>query len=124
LSNTCDRLFCIEALEEALEEHGCPEIFNTDQGSTFTAPDFIKVLVDHNVKISMDGKGRALDNIYIERFWRTLKQDEVYLHAYTGMRDAEEKIRNYINVYNTRRPHSSINGQYPLEYYIKELRAA
>ena len=80
LSNTVDRFFCISSLEEALDKYPNPEIFNTDQGSQFTSPDFIKVLKDESIKISMDGKGRALDNISIERFWRTLKQDEIYLH--------------------------------------------
>jgi len=117
LSNTCDRFFCIEALEEAIAKYGKPEIFNTDQGSTFTAPDFLKVLQDNEIKISMDGKGRALDNIFIERFWRTLKQEEVYLKSYMGMLDAEKSIGRYIEHYNTKRPYSSLNGKCPILFY-------
>lgn len=125
LSNTCDRFFCIEALEEAISKYGKPEIFNTDQGSTFTAPDFLKVLQDHEIKISMDGKGRALDNIFIERFWRTLKQEEVYLKSYEGMIAAKESIATYIEHYNTKRPHSSLKGQCPiLVYKDSVVRAA
>ncbi len=122
LSNTCDRFFCIEALEEAIAKYGKPEIFNTDQGSTFTAPDFLKVLQDNEIKISMDGKGRALDNIFIERFWRTLKQEEVYLKSYEGMMAAEKSIRIYIEHYNTKRPHSSLKGKCPILVY-KDLTA-
>lgn len=117
LSNTCDRFFCIEALEEALAKYGKPEIFNTDQGSTFTAPDFLKVLQENEINISMDGKGRALDNIFIERFWRTLKQEEVYLKSYEGMIAAEKSIGIYIDHYNTERPHSSLAGKCPILVY-------
>ena len=96
LSNTCDRFFCIDALEEALQKYGKPEVFNTDQGSTFTSPDFTGVLENLNIAISMDGKGRALDNVFIERFWRTLKYDEIYLKSYEGISEAREQISAFI----------------------------
>ena len=121
LSNTCDRFFCIEALEEALRVYGTPEIFNTDQGSTFTSPDFTKPLLDLKVKISMDGKGRALDNIITERFWRTLKYDEVYLKDYGTMHEAKDSLGKYIKKYNTERPHSSCAGKPPLTTYTSSF---
>jgi putative transposase len=121
LSNTCDRFFCIEAFEEALARFGKPDIFNTDQGSTFTAPDFIDVLKDAGVAISMDGKGRALDNVFIERFWRTLKYDEVYLKSYDGIVDAREQIGAFIVDYNNERPHSSLDGRVPMGVYQEWL---
>ena len=121
LSNTCDRFFCIEALEEALRIYGSPEIFNTDQGATFTSPDFTKPLLDLGVRISMDGKGRALDNIITERFWRTVKYDEVYLKDYATMLDAKESLGKFIQKYNTERPHSACNGQPPLTTYTSSL---
>lgn len=118
LSNTADRFFCISALEQAMRLHGKPEIFNSDQGSQFTSPDFIKVLKKSEIKISMDGKGRALDNVAIERFWRTLKYDEVYLHEYKNMKEAKERIGVYINEYNSLRPHQTLSGRTPdIAYY-------
>jgi putative transposase len=117
LSNTCDVSFCIEALKEALYRYGDPEIFNTDQGSTFTATDFIEVLKSRGVQISMDGKGRALDNVIIERFWRSLKQEEVYLKSYEDLDLARRSIGSYIDHYNCGRPHSSLKGKYPIEEY-------
>jgi len=121
LSNTCDRFFCIEAVEEALRVYGTPEIFNTDQGATFTSPDFTKPLLDLDVKISMDGKGRALDNIITERFWRTLKYDEVYLNDYATMSEARNSLGKFINKYNTERPHSACSGQPPLTTYTSSF---
>ena len=117
LSNTMDRFFCLDALEEALRTHGRPDIVNSDQGSQFTNPDFIKALKNAGVKVSMNGKGRALDNLPIERFWRTLKWDEVYLKDYENMADAKEQIGRYIEVYNTVRPHASHAGQTPYHVY-------
>jgi len=117
LSNTCDRFFCIDSLKEALKKYGTPEIFNTDQGSTFTSPDFIAVLQDAGVSISMDGKGRALDNVFIERFWRTLKYDEVYLKDYSGMLDAKKQIESFILDYNHQRPHAALDGKVPMGVY-------
>jgi putative transposase len=123
LSNTCDRFFCIEALEEALRRYGTPAIFNTDQGATFTSPDFTKVLLDAGVRISMDGAGRALDNVITERFWRTLKYDEVYLKDYESMTDAKEQIGVFINKYNTIRPHSACNRLPPMTAYTSSFEA-
>ena len=124
LSNTVDRFFCISSLEESLDKYPNPEIFNTDQGSQFTSPDFTQVLKDERIKISMNGKGRALDNISIERFWRTLKQDEIYLHEYRNMQEARDRINKFINEYNFIRPHQSLNGKTPDMVYYGELRQA
>jgi putative transposase len=121
LSNTCDRFFCIEAVEEALRVYGTPEIFNTDQGATFTSPDFTKPLLDLEVKISMDGKGRALDNIITERFWRTLKYDEVYLKDYASVVEAKDSLGRFIYKYNTQRPHTACAGQPPLTTYTSSF---
>ena len=98
-------------------EYGGSEIFNTDQGSQFTSPEFTKVLIDANIKISMDGKGRALDNIPIERFWRTLKYDEVYLKDYESLTDARKQIGEFIDKYNWQRPHMSLAGNTPMRVY-------
>lgn len=121
LSNTADRFFCISALERALRLYGKPEIFNTDQGSQFTSPDFIKVLKDNKIKISMDGKGRALDNVVIERFWRTLKYDEVYLHEYKNMKEARERIGIFIQDFNSTRPHQTLSGKIPDSVYYSNM---
>lgn len=121
LSNTCDRFFCMEALEEALQKYGTPEIFNSDQGATFTSPDFTKILLDAGVKISMDGKGRALDNIITERLWRTIKYDEVYIKDYGNIMEAKESLGIYIQKYNCQRPHSSCNGQPPMKTYTSSF---
>jgi putative transposase len=117
LSNTMDARFCIEALHEALAEHGKPEIFNTDQGSQFTSLDFTGVLKDANVAISMDGRGRCMDNIFIERLWRSLKYEAVYLHEMTDGFAAERVIGEWIAFYNTERPHSALDGSTPAEAY-------
>ncbi len=95
LSNTMDTSFCIEALEDALQHYGPPDIFNSDQGSQFTSTEFTQILIDHGVRISMDGKGRWVDNVFIERLWRSLKYEEVYLKAYTTPREAELEIGHY-----------------------------
>ncbi len=117
LSNTMDARFCVEALNEALARYGKPEIFNTDQGSQFTSADFTNVLKDAGVKISMDGRGRCMDNIFIERLWRSLKYEAVYLHELTDGFKAERVISEWIDFYNTERPHSSLAGQTPAEAY-------
>jgi len=117
LSNTMDARFCIEALNEALAEYGRPEIFNTDQGSQFTSFDFTSVLKDAEVAISMDGRGRCLDNIFIERLWRSLKYEAVYLHEMTDGFAAERVIGAWIAFYNTERPHSALDGRTPAEAY-------
>ena len=117
LSNTMDAGFCIEALKEALVQYGRPEIFNTDQGSQFTSLDFTGVLSDASVAISMDGRGRCMDNIFIERLWRSLKYEAVYLHELSDGFEAQRVIAEWIGFYNTERPHSSLNGATPAEFY-------
>ncbi len=121
LSNTLTTDFCIEALEEALARYGKPEIFNTDQGSQFTDHAFIAVLDKHGVRISMDGRGRWRDNVIVERFWRSIKYEEIYLHAYADGREATAGIGRYIGLYNNRRPHSSLEGQTPDTAYFNQL---
>ncbi|MFH1852601.1 MAG: IS3 family transposase [Candidatus Neomarinimicrobiota bacterium] len=113
LSVTLDKSFCLDALEEALRWYGKPEIFNTDQGSQFTSPKFLKPLEDNGIKISMDGRGRACDNIIVERFWRTLKYDEVYLKDYHDVKEAKVSIGKWIKTYNTFRPHQALGGLTP-----------
>ena len=117
LSNTMDARFCVEALNDALARYGRPEIFNTDQGSQFTSLDFTGVLRDASVAISMDGRGRCMDNIFIERLWRSLKYEAVYLHELTDGFKAERVIGEWIDFYNTERPHSALAGQTPAEAY-------
>ena len=105
--------FCVEALEEAIENFGPPEIFNTDQGSQFTSVAFTDVLKDHDIQISMDGKGRWVDNVFVERLWKSVKYEHVYLHAYESVLEAKQQLASYFEFYNTRRPHSSLGGQTP-----------
>jgi putative transposase len=125
LSNTADRHFCVQALERALRRYERPEISNTDQGAQFTSPEYIGLLKDSGIKISMDAKGRALDNIAIERFWRTLKQDEVYLRDYESLAEARSSIEEFIHHYNQERPHASLGGETPeMAYQGRELRAS
>jgi putative transposase len=110
LSITMDTSFCIEALDEALSQYGRPEIFNTDQGSQFTSEAFTGRLKEEGIQISMDGKGRWCDNVFVERLWRSLKYEHVYLHAYESVAEARSKIKCYLEFYNSRRPHSSPGG--------------
>ncbi len=117
LSNTMDASFCVEALRDALSKYGKPDIFNTDQGSQFTSFDFTGVLKGAEVTISMDGRGRCMDNIFIERLWRSLKYEAVYLHELTDGFAAMRVIADWINFYNTERPHSSLGGWTPAEAY-------
>lgn len=117
LSNTMDVSFCIEALQEAFATYGTPTIFNTDQGSQFTSLAFTGALADAGVKISMDGKGRWMDNVFIERLWRSLKYECVYLHMPETGSQARTAIGDWINFYNTERPHSTFNGRTPHEAY-------
>lgn len=117
LSNTLDAGFCIEALKEAMARYGKPEIFNTDQGSQFTSFEFTGLLKDAEVAISMDGRGRCLDNIFIERLWRSLKYEAVYLHELTDGFKAERVIAEWIGFYNGERPHSVLAGRTPAEAY-------
>ena len=117
LSNTMDAGFCVEALHEAMARYGKSEIFNTDQGSQFTSLDFTGVLKDAGVTISMDGRGRCMDNIFIERLWRSLKYEAVYLHELTDGFVAQRVIGEWIGFYNTARPHSALDGRTPAEAY-------
>jgi putative transposase len=120
LSITLSADFCIEALEEALARYGRPEIFNTDQGSQFTSAEFVKVLKNAGIAISMDGKGAWRDNVFVERLWRTVKYEEVYLRAYTGVSEARTSIGRYFGFYNGTRPHSSLGGQPPDQAYFNQ----
>jgi len=117
LSNTMTVEFCVEALEEALRHHGPPELFNTDQGAQFTSPDFTGVLTREDITISMDGKGRATDNVFIERVWRSLKYEDVYLHDYATLAEAHAGIARWIHFYNVRRPHQSLGNRTPMAVY-------
>ena len=110
--------FCIEALEDAIEKHGQPEIFNTDQGSQFTSKNFINELTKREIKISMDGKGRALDNVFIERFWRSLKQEKIYLIILNSVKEAKNAITSYITFYNQKRMHQSLEYLTPEQVYL------
>ena len=110
--------FCLEALEEAIAQYGPPQIFNSDQGSQFTSNEFTEVLKAHGIKISMDGKGRWIDNVFVERLWRSVKYEEVYLHAYESVAAATAGIANYLSFFNTGRPHSSLAGQTPDTAYF------
>lgn len=124
LSNSLDTAFCIEALEEALARFGRPEIFNTDQGSQFTAEAFTQVLLTRGVKISMDGKGRCIDNVFVERLWRSIKYEEVYLNAYDDLVEARAGIGRYLSFYNDRRPHQALGYQTPASFYDGLFRQA
>ena len=118
VSITMEADFCVAALEEALAKYGRPEIFNTDQGSQFTGSAFTGVLKAHDIKISMDGKGAWRDNVFVERLWRSVKYEEVYLHAYDSVSAARDGIGCYLDLYNRRRPHSSLDDQTPDQAYF------
>jgi len=120
VSITMDVHFCLEALEEAIALHGSPEIMNTDQGSQFTSQAFTGLLKEHGIRISMDGKGAWRDNVFIERLWRSVKYEEVYLHAYDRVSDSRAGIGRYFNLYNRRRPHSSLKGKTPDQVYFSQ----
>jgi putative transposase len=114
LSNSMETGFCLEALEEALARHGKPEIFNTDQGAQFTSQAFTVVLIAHGIRVSMDGRGRYLDNIFIERLWRSLKHEDVYLKGYADGREARAGIGKWIGFYNEQRPHQALGYAIPM----------
>lgn len=118
LSNSMDTSFCLEALDEALERYGTPEIFNSDQGAQFTSKDFTDRLRNAGVKISMDGKGRCIDNVFVERLWRSLKYEEVFLHAYEDMREARDGIGRYLDYFNRTRQHQALGYQTPESFYL------
>lgn len=117
LSNTLDSSFCVEALEEALRRYGAPTIFNTDQGSQYTSEAFTGVLLDHEVRISMDGKGRALDNVFVERLWRSVKYEDVYLKGYATMKEVKAGLKEYFRFFNEERFHQGLDDRTPDEVY-------
>lgn len=126
LSNTLDAGFCVRAVQRALAQYGTPEIFNTDQGCQFTSAEFTQVLLARGIKLSMDGKGRCLDNVFVERLWRTVKYDEIYLRSYGSQVEAETSLATFFRFYNERRPHSAHDrpdGQHftPMEVYRRDL---
>ena len=121
LSITMEAAFCVETLEDALARHGKPDIFNTDQGSQFTGSAFTGVLATNGIAISMDGKGAWRDNVFVERLWRSVKYEEVYLRAYDSVSEARASIRRYFDFYNRRRPHSSLDGTTPDHAYFSLL---
>jgi putative transposase len=121
LSNTLTTDFCLEAVEAAVQRYGVPEIFNTDQGSQFTSDDFVDLIQGHGIRLSMDGKGRWVDNVFVERLWKSVKYEEVYLHAYDSVAEARQGLQRYFQFYNQRRPHSSLDGQTPNAVYFSSL---
>jgi putative transposase len=122
ISNTMDVDFCIDILKEAIDKYGKPEIFNSDQGSQFTSNDFTDILKDNKIKISMDGKGRALDNIYIERLWRSLKYEDIYIKEYQTVLECAAGIDKYFEFYNTERFHQSLKYETPDDIYFNRLK--
>jgi len=120
LSNSMDSHFCISALERAIRLYGTPDIFNSDQGSQFTSEAFTEVLTDHGIKISMDGKGRWMDNVFIERLWRSVKYEEVYLKEYGSVKDLRENLTLYFEYYNQERTHQSLDNLTPNEVYYRQ----
>jgi putative transposase len=124
LSNTMDTSFCVEALEEALARFGKPEIFNTDQGSQFTSAAFTNVLKRHEIKISMDGRGRWMDNVFVERLWRSLKHEDIYLKGYADGCEARYGISSWITFYNIRRPHQGVGDRTPMAVWRQGITGA
>ena len=118
LSTTLDAAFCVEALQEALGKYGKPEVFNTDQGCQFTSEDFTSVLENNGVAISMDGKGRALDNVFVERLWRTVKYEDIYLKDYGTVTECRLGLERFFDRYNNQREHQSLNYRFPVEEYF------
>ncbi len=113
--------FAVEALEDAIARYGVPEIMNTDQGSQFTSGAFIGLLQEHDIRISMDGKGCWRDNVFVERLWKSIKYEHVYLHAYDTVSDARSKLAVYLDFYNRRRPHTALAGRTPDDVYFSSL---
>lgn len=124
LSNTLTADFCVEALDRAIRRYGAPAIVNTDQGSQFTSDEFVTTVLDSGAQLSMDGRGAWKDNVFIERFWRTVKYEEVYLRAYDSVADARRHLERYMTFYNSRRPHSSLDEQTPDAVYFKSTAMA
>lgn len=123
ISNTMTTDFCLEAVQEAIDRYGVPEIFNTDQGSQFTSFEFTQLLKDNDIAISMDGRGCWRDNVFVERLWKSIKYEEVYLHAYETVSAAKSGIGRYLEFYNSQRPHSSLDGSTPDAFYFSNLTA-
>ena len=121
LSNTLDSAFCVDALEEAIAKYGCPEIFNTDQGSQFTAETFTYALKSRGITISMDGKGRWMDNVFIERLWRSVKYEDIYLKAYNSMTETKRGLADYFTFYNETRWHQNFDTKTPAMVYFDSL---
>jgi putative transposase len=121
LSNTFTTDFCLDAVREALTQYGCPEIFNTDQGCQFTSQEFTGLLKDQGIQISMDGKGCWRDNVFVERLWKSIKYEEVYLHAYDTVSAAQQGLARYLMFYNQTRPHQALDGQTPDGVYFDNL---
>ena len=121
LSNTLTTDFCLDAVQEAITRYGSPEIFNTDQGSQFTSHEFTQLLKDNEIRISMDGKGCWRDNVFVERLWKSVKYEEVYLKAYDSVGDAKAHLGAYLNFFNIRRPHQSLDGKTPDTIYYAGL---
>jgi putative transposase len=121
LSNTLDASFCCEALEEAISKYGTPEIFNTDQGSQFTSEAFTDILISNDISISMDGKGRWVDNVFVERLWRSVKYEDIYLRAYGSLAVARQGLAAYFEFYNNRRRHQGLDDRTPDEVYCSTL---
>ena len=117
LSNTLDAEFCVDALQEAISLYGTPEIFNTDQGCQFTSEEFTKVLKDHHIQISMDSKGRWMDNVMVERLWRSFKYECIYLTEFDSVKELKQATEEYFHFYNTQRPHATFHGQTPMGDY-------
>jgi putative transposase len=123
VSNTLTTDFCKEAVQEAINRYGKPEIFNTDQGCQFTSHDFTGLLKDNGIQISMDGKGCWRDNVFVERLWKSVKYEEVYLHAYDSVSDAKQGLEKYFKFYNQKRPHTALDDKTPDEFYFDNLPA-
>ena len=121
LSNTLTTDFCLEAVEEALHRYEAPDIFNTDQGSQFTRHAFVDLIQSHGIRLSMDGQGRWVDNVFVERLWKSVKYEEIYLFAYDSVAQAQQGLQRYFTFYNQRRPHSSLDGQTPDSVYFRSM---
>jgi putative transposase len=124
VSISMDVDFCLDAVDEALTRYGRPEIFNTDQGSQFTSAAFTGLLLENAIKISMDGRGSWRDNVFVERLWRSVKYEEVYLRAYDSVAEARSSIGAYLAFFNRKRPHSSLDGRTPDQAYFRGLAVA
>jgi putative transposase len=120
ISNSLETSFCLDAFEEAIERYGRPQIFNTDQGAQFTSKEFVQAVLGRNIRFSMDGRGRALDNVFVERLWRSVKYEDVYLHDYQSVLEARAGLANYFQYYNTQRLHQALGYKTPYEVHYKK----